>query len=113
MSLRAALDALPSDRETQSDVREIVSFFSRHPGEWFSAHRVASVTDIADVQVSHVLGVLGRSYVLDSDDDEAQYRYQTDALLDLEIKRFLRRADTHSGMLQSNVDKFRRRYGER
>jgi hypothetical protein len=113
MSLRTALETLPSDRATQTAVREIVAYFSTHPGEWVSCGRVASVTDITDVTVAKVLTVLDRSYVLDSDDDEQQYRYENDALLDLEIKRFLRRADSHSGMLQSNVDKFRRRYGDR
>ena len=60
-----------------------------------------------------MLSVLDEFFVLDSDDDPARYCYERDRLLELEIDRFLRRADTHSDALQHNVEKFRQRYGER
>jgi len=112
MSLRSALETLPSDRGTLSAVREIVALFARHPGEWTGVDRIATVTEVQPDIVRRVLTVLSSSFVLDSDDDSERYCYQSDALLDLEIKRYLRRIDTHSNVLRSNVEEFRRRYGE-
>lgn len=93
--------------------REVMAFFARHPGEWMSIDRVAEVTEFDAPLVRRILRVLDSSFVLDSDDDATEYRYERDALLDLEIRRFLHRVDTHSDMLRSNVEQFRRRYGER
>jgi hypothetical protein len=113
MSLRTALDVLPSDRETRLAVRETMVLFARHPGEWLSADRVSQVTEVDSGLVRRILRVLDSSFVLDSDDDSGRYRYERDPLLDLEIRRYLHRVETHSDMLRSNVEQFRRRYGER
>jgi hypothetical protein len=113
MSLRTALDTLPSDRATLAAVREIIGLFARHPGEWIAASRVVEITEMPTDTTRRVLRVLDSSFVLDSDDDSERYCYERDALLDLEVKRYLRRADTHSATLRSNVEEFRRRYGER
>jgi hypothetical protein len=113
MSLRSALETLPSDRTTLAAVREIVELFSRHPGEWITARRIIDVTEVPAETTRRVLRVLDGSFVLDSDDDSERYCYERDALLDLEIKRYLRRVDTHSTTLRTNVEEFRRRYGDR
>ena len=90
-----------------------MALFARHPGEWLPAERVAEVTEIDRALIQRILRVMGSSFVLDSDDDSGAYRYERDPLLDLEIRRYLHRVDTHSDMLRSNVEQFRRRYGER
>lgn len=112
MSLRSALERLPADRETQAALREILSLFRRNEGEPLSSARVTQVTEMHAAAVEEILGVLRRSFVLDSCGDPPRYVYRTDGLLELEIDRFMRRAETHSGRLQSNVEKFRNRYGQ-
>ncbi len=113
MSLRSALETLPSDRTTMAAVREIMDLFFHHPGEWMTMNRVAEVTAVPSETTRGVLSVLDGSFVLDSDDDSGRYCYERDPLLDLEIRRYLRRVDTHSNAIRSNVEEFRRRYGER
>jgi len=56
-----------------------------------------------------ILCVLAGSYVLSADSD--RYRYHRDTIVDMEIERFLRRAETHNEFVQANVAKFRERYG--
>jgi hypothetical protein len=113
MSLRTALEMLPADRKTRFAVREIVAYFSRHPDEWLAVERVSRVTEVPSEQVRRVLDVLASAFVLDSDDDSEEFRYERDPLLDREIKRYLRRADTHTQLQRSNLEEFRRRFGER
>jgi len=112
VSLRSALERLPADRATQAAVREILTFFRRHEGEPVSSARVSQVTDLHTSSVEDMLAILRKSFVLDSCGDPPRYVYRTDRLLELEIDRFMRRAETHSGRLQSNVEKFRSRYGQ-
>ena len=113
MSLRSALETLPSDRTTLAAVREIVELFFRHPGEWIATSRIVDITEVPAETTRRVLRVLDGSFVLDSDDDTGAFRYERDPVLDLEIRRYLHSVDTHSDMLRSNVEQFRRRYGER
>jgi hypothetical protein len=113
MSLRTALETLPSDRMSRYAVREIVTFFSRHPDEWLSVEYVSRVTEVPQDDAHRVIDALTSAFVLDSDDDSGEYRYVRDALLELEIKRYLRRADTHTQLQRDNLEEFRRRFGER
>ena len=113
MSLRGALERLPADRGTETAVREILSLMSRREGESFTSAQLASTLELEHRVVVEILDALRLSFVLDSDGDSRAYVYRSDRLLELEIKRFMRRADSHAGLLQNNVEKFRHRYGER
>jgi len=85
--------------------------FRRHAGEPFSVSGVIEAARVSPTQAKEILGVFGRTFVLDSDGDPPSYIYRTDRLLELEIDGFMRRAEKHSGLVQSNVEKFRRRQG--
>ena len=111
MSLRSALRRLPADRGTETAVREVLTLFRMHAGEPFSVRGVVEAAHISSVQAEEILGVLKKNFVLDSDGDPPSYTYRTDRLLELEIEGYIRRAERHSGLLQSNVAKFRRRQG--
>ncbi len=113
MSLRSALGRLPVDRKTESMVREILSFFRRHPDESYSASRISDAAGVSLRSAEEVLEVLVKDFVLDSDGDPPLYTYHPDRFLELEIEGFIRRAEKHTGMLQSNVEKFRQRHGAR
>lgn len=110
MSLQRALDRIGCDRELEAAVRHIVAIFRRHPGEWLEVRRIALSAGLADETANQVLTVLAESFVLDSSDAAASFRYSGDTLANLEIDRFLRRADTNAGALQGNVERFRQRY---
>lgn len=111
MSLRSALARLPHDRDGEALVRELLKLLRRHPNEWLNPARIANSLDACHETVFSMLEVLADTFVLDFDDGPPRYRYRADKLTELEIDRYVRRADSHSGMLQSNVEKFRRRYG--
>ena len=112
-SLRGALESLSPDRATETAVREILSLMRRRMGETFTARKLSSTLELDHLLVEKVLEALSDGFVLDSDDDSPGYVYRGDRLLELEIDRFMRRADSHAGLLQTNVEKFRHRYGER
>lgn len=113
MSLRTALEHLPHDRESQAVVRHVLAMFRRHPGEWIESRNVAAVSGAGDESVRSILSVLAEFFVLDFDDGPPRYRYRTDRLLELEFDRFERKTECHSGLLQTNVERFRQRYGAR
>lgn len=94
-------------------MREILALFTRHTGEWIEPSRVAAIADVPPSLAEHILGILGTAFVLDFDDGPPRYSYRKDRLLDLEIDRFLRRADGRADKLQSNVERFRGRFGAR
>lgn len=113
MSLRSALEHLPQDRESQAVVRHVLAMFRRHPNEWIESRRVATVSGAPEEAVRSALSVLAEFFVLDFDDAPPRYRYRADSLLELELDRFERKTENHSGVLQNNVEKFRQRYGTR
>ncbi|MDH4139708.1 MAG: hypothetical protein OEV43_03970 [Coriobacteriia bacterium] len=113
MSLKRALESLPADRETSSTVRDILTMFRRHPDAWMSCRHVANIVDRSVETSRGILAVLAESGVLDFDSAESKYRYEQDTLLNIEIDRFVRRVDSHAGAVQSNVERFRQRYGSR
>lgn len=113
MSLKSALDTLPCDWRTEAGLRDVLYFFAGHDDEWETVERVTSVTALDSHLVERLLAALLSGFVLDFHDDPPSYRYHPDRPLDIEVRRFLRRADTHAGLLQANVERFRTRYGER
>lgn len=113
MSLRSALEHLPHDRDSQALVRHMLAMFQRHSGEWIEPHKVAVVLGASEDHTRSVLATLAEFFVLDFDDGPPRYRYRADRFLDLEIDRFERKTETHTGHLQTNVEKFRQRYGGR
>ena len=110
MSLRRALDTLPHDRTTQAVARDSLAFFCRHPGEWIDLSDVQGVLDAPGAVIDAVLDTLARSFVLDFDDAGSRYRYRADRFTEIEIERYLRRAERHDGHVRSNVARYRQRY---
>ena len=43
---------------------------------------------------------------------ESRYRIDPDPVVDLDIKRFLRRSDVHNQLAQDNLARFRDRFGQ-
>lgn len=110
MGLRRAIELLPSDRDTESALRTIILFCADHKGEWFDGSQIARISDLPAEQVDSVAGVLCKTFVLDCGPSNS-YRYGGDQVTWFEMERFLKRADRHSGSLQTNVEKYRDRYG--
>ena len=113
MSLRAALERLPHDRESEALIGEILAMFRRHEGDYFEPRRVAAITNAPEDRIGAYLEVMKTAFVLDFLDSPPRYAYRTDRLLEIELDRFTRRNDSKSGLLQNNVEKFRQRYGSR
>lgn len=111
MSLKRALDRLPSDRETENTVRSVLELLLIHRGSPMHTPEVARRAAASEHTVSAILSELARAYVISADGDA--YSYSGDPLTDIEVQRFLKRADHHSQFVQSNVAKFRERYGYR
>lgn len=113
MSLRAALERLPHDRESEVLLRNLLTVLRRHAGEWLQPSEIAPILDSTTDSIGSILEVLGESFVLDFDDGPPRYVYRKDRMLEIEIERFMRGADSRNGMLQNNVERFRQRYGAR
>jgi hypothetical protein len=111
MGLRQAIGRLPGDRATENTVREALELFRIHDGEPLAPHEVARRLERPEAVVSVVLSALTECFVLRC--DGSRFTYHRDSSIDLEIDRFMRRTDTHSAFVQSNVAKFRERYGYR
>jgi hypothetical protein len=105
------LDRLPSDRATESAVREVLGLFLTRRGSALYIRDVAHRVERPESAVSAILDELAKAFVLDVHGDS--YSYSGDPFSDVEIDRFLKRADSHSNLVQSNVAKFRQRYGYR
>jgi hypothetical protein len=110
MSLNTALGRLPGDRATETTVREVLELMRIHVSESISAPEVARRLERQESVVTVILSKLAEAYVLRADGD--WYRYDPDPLNDLDVRRFLVRAATHSQLVQSNVARFRERYGQ-
>ncbi|PKQ29876.1 MAG: hypothetical protein CVT60_03060 [Actinobacteria bacterium HGW-Actinobacteria-10] len=110
MGLRRAIELLPPDRDTEAVLRTIILYCSDHRGEWFDGGRIARIGGYPVERVEHVADVLCETFVLDCGPSK-RYRYDGDQVTFFEMQRFLKRADRHSGVLQTNVEKFRDRFG--
>jgi hypothetical protein len=111
MSLVRALHWLPGDRATETTVREVLQYMARHNSEWVPAHEVARRVERPETSVTAILSKLADGFVLLSDGD--RYRYDTDPVVDLDVKRFLRKSEVHTQLAQDNLARFRDRYGPR
>ena len=112
MSLRRALATLPDDRATASAIREVLTFFETHPDEFVDEARVVRATRVSSFQVDIILRALCEAVVLDcGGSDGHEYRYAPDALLALEMRRYLQSFSTLGTTLQRSTDRFRSRYG--
>jgi len=112
MSLARALVKLPADRESEALVRDVIQIFRSREGQWVSVQALAEAVGLSALRLGRTLNVLAEQYVLDTD-SSGSYRYLPDSILRREVEAFLRRAESHSGMLQANVAKFRQRYTSR
>jgi hypothetical protein len=111
VSLRKALEHLPGDRATEHLVREIVQLLRIRAGQSLSVTDVASILERPEAAVAVVLLELADAFVLCR--DGLRYSYDRDPVVELDIERFMARAESHSAFVQTNVAKFRDRYGYR
>lgn len=109
MSLNTALGRLPGDRTTEATVREVLELMRVRSSDSMSAQEVARRLERQESVVTVILSTLVDTYVLRADGD--RFRYDPDPLNDLDVRRFLARAATHSQLVQTNVARFRERYG--
>ena len=111
MSLRKALDRLPGDRATESTVREALHLLRIHTGESMTVSEVARRLERPESAMAVVLLELADAFVLHR--DGLSYSYVRDPVVELDVERFMRRAESHSAFVQTNVARFRDRYGYR
>lgn len=111
MSLRKALERLPGDRATESIVRDVLQLLRVRSGEPLTAAEVATRLERPESTVAVVLLELAGAFVLRR--DGLRYSYAHDPVVDLDVDRFLKRVESHSAFVQTNVAKFRDRYGYR
>ena len=111
MGLRAALTEMQADRSTEAVVRDVLAFLFQHPRERFTSVEVARRVARPYAQVEPILLTLGRCFVLDFQSaDPPSFSYVPQALLDLDVERYLRRVGTIEERLQNNVARFRQRH---
>lgn len=113
MTLRGALDQLPADRDTQLALRDILTHLQRHHDQWIARVSVQNAAHGSPSLVDRVLSVLTATNVVDSDGDPPRFLFKHDRALEFEIERFMRKADTQSTRLRTNVERFRTHYGAR
>jgi len=111
VSLARALSRLPADRSTELVVKDIVTLFAHHTGEWLTVDDVARRTGTLKMEVRPVLEALQAAFVLDFDEPVSAYRYQYDVGVSIEIDTFLHRTHVVENHAQTNVARFRERYG--
>lgn len=111
VSLARALSRLPDDHDTLAVVRDVVTFMSHHTDEWISVADIAQRTGNLMLQVRPVLNTLRDTFVLDFDDAPEAFRYRYDVGVSIEIDAFLDRSRAHENHMQTNVARFRERYG--
>ena len=113
MGLGSALTRLHADRAVDSAVRDVLLLFHDHPRQRMPAEDVAGRTGRQETLVASILRTLAETFVLDCDGDPPSYRYVPDAVLELDIRRYLDRVEHAHGRLQDNVARFRQRQGYR
>lgn len=113
VSLRTALSALPDDRGTVHAAHEIMVCFATHAGEPLPASRISSSTGLEVGRVVPVLTAFAKCAVIDCDGDPSLglCTFQPDAVLMLEVERYLRSGSPGAALMQSSLGKFRSRLG--
>jgi hypothetical protein len=103
------LDRLPHDREIEAVIREVLRLFRRNSGHWISGEDVR--TRIPNtVRADLVLETLAECEVLESEAGPPRYQYVKDPLIEIEMQRYLRRAEHRDQNIQTNLARFRNRY---
>lgn len=110
MSLARALAALPSGDDVEDAFEDIVVLFSHHANEWMTVEDVAKRVARSAPPVKRILEVLRTAFVLDFDGADS-YRYRYDVGVSIEIDQFLHRTRAQKSHMQTNVARFRERYG--
>ena len=105
------MERLSGDRSTENAVRDVLEILRLNSGRHLSASDVARRLERPEPSVEVILSELARAFVLKK--DGAQYTYDNDPVNNLDVDRFMRRTDCHNAFVQSNVAKFRDRYGYR
>jgi hypothetical protein len=111
VSLARALSRLPSDRATEAVIKDIVTFLAHHTDEWITLEEVSRRTGTLKAESRPVLEALHAAYVVDFDEPVSAYRYRYDIGLSIEIDTFLHRTHKVENHVQTNVARFRDRYG--
>ena len=112
MGLSRALTILGGDRSSECVAREILAVMSADPRPELDADGLRRRLPLHDKHtVEKVLQALVDGVVLDFDTASEQYRYHRDKALDFEVRRFIRTAGGHDHHVQTNVDRFRQRFG--
>jgi predicted transcriptional regulator len=109
MSLRRALDRLHADRATENMVREVLQLMRVHSGQPLSATEVARRLERPEASVAVILLELADAYVVRR--EGRSYCYMSDPVIEMDVERFVRRSEGISALVQTNVAKFRDRYG--
>lgn len=113
MGLSSAIARLHADRTLDSAIRDVLATFHGHPREVLTVDTLARLSGRPAGQVEGIARTLRECFVLDCTGDLPGFRYVPDALLELDIRRYLERVDTVNGRLQDNVARFRERQGYR
>lgn len=111
MSLARALAGLPDDPALAQTLRDVLLLFRRHASEWLTETDVQTKTGGDPGHVRRLLPLLTKAFVLDFDSESDRYRYRGDIALNYEIDTFVRRVEYHRSHVQTNVARFRERYG--
>ena len=111
MTIRSAMERLSGDRATENTVRDVLELLRINPDRTLTATDVARRLERPENTVDLILSELARAFVLKK--DGSSYRYDNDPVNNLDVDRFMRRTDSHNAFVQSNVAKFRDRYGFR
>ncbi len=90
-------------------MRDVLELMRIHVGEGLSPAEVGRRLQRPEDAVRTILSELAGGFVLTREGE--RYRYDRDALIDLDIQRFLRRSQQHAQFTQNNVAKFRDRFG--
>ena len=114
MSLRKALHALPDDRGSVHAAREVIACFATHVGEPLPAARVGRSTGLDVDRVVPVLEALARVARdrLRRQSEPGSCTFKPDAVLQLEVERYLRSGSSDTARRQSSLGKFRSRLGQ-
>lgn len=113
MSLRRALLSLPDDRDTRGDLRRIIGFLDLHRDETVECDEVSKRAQLTEARTRTLLDALSAARVVDChvESGRCRCRFEPDAVLDLEIRRFLRTQSGAEAQLQRGVGRFRDRFG--
>jgi hypothetical protein len=113
VSLRKALSALPDDRATVHAAHEVIACLAMHVGESMPVARISRSTGLDISRVAPVLAAFAASVVVDCDGDPSlgSCTFEPDAVLRLEVERYLRSGGSDAARMQSSIGKFRSRLG--